>query len=70
LEYDEGYKSVTFEDGNSYLEVADAEITRHFSEDDEKVDYNAINAGYASLTPLQLDQIAHGCTDRLSRYHR
>ena len=70
LEYDEGYKTITFEDGNSYLEVADAEITRHFAEDDESVDYNAINAGYASLTPLQLDQIAHEFIEPLHKYHR
>ena len=68
LEYDEGYRSITFEDGNSYLEVADAIITRHFSEDDDNIDYNAIRDGYATLTPLHLDQISHDHVELIKKY--
>lgn len=67
LEYDEGYKTVILEDGNTYLEVADSEITNHFSQDDPDVDLNAIEEGYASLTPLMIDQISHNHTEILHR---
>ena len=68
LEYDEGYKSMTLADGLSYLEVADSEITRHFDENDEDVDFNAVSAGYASLTPLMIDQISHPHCEQLKKY--
>ena len=65
-DYDEGYDSVLKEDGYTYLVVSeDATITEMFDISDQDIDVNAVNDGYAALTPLFLDQIAHHCTEEI-----
>ena len=58
-DYDEGYESITKEDGYTYLVVGLESITDHFSKDNPDIDVNVVDWGYASLTPLMADQIAH-----------
>ncbi len=70
LEYDEGYEGISMADGFTYLEIADSEITRHFDESDEDVDFNAVAAGYASLTPLMIDQISHPHCELLKKEYK
>ncbi|MBR2685552.1 MAG: 5'/3'-nucleotidase SurE [Erysipelotrichaceae bacterium] len=57
--YDEGYQLVTKEDGHTYFMVGEGIITDEFDPDDLRYDINAISAGYATLTPLTLDQTSH-----------
>ncbi len=57
--YDEGYELVEKEDGHTYFSVGEGVITDNFDPDDLRYDINAIAAGYATLTPLTLDQTSH-----------